>query len=143
MKQLLTYTKKAGLVFIFLMVFAAPALVGQDTQEEETFTDSSIDTDAYALAYSTCKYQIARYYSDFNKDDYQLKKEFENIKLTHDRFAININAKYQADNDMFQKFERKVKAAKKHLPTCIRYEDLLRADENLQKAKAEKSGTVK
>ena len=142
MKRYFINMIKALTMFVIMMGFSAPALFGQDTSQEETFSDSGIDTDAYALAYATCKYQIARYYSDFNKDDKQLKKEFQQIQMTHDRFAINIRAKYQADDNMFQKFERKVKTAKKHLPTCIRYQNLLKADDNLQKAKLEKSGTT-
>ena len=141
MRQILKNIITSGLVLIFPVLFIPGIMSGQE-QSDETFTDSGLDTDAYALAYGACKYKIARYYSDFNKDDQQLKKEFEKIQRTYDKFAINLNSKYRADENMFQKFERKVKTAAKHLPTCIRYENILQANENLQKAKAEKSGTT-
>ena len=131
---------KSIVVLVFIICGTSTnTLYSQSSDKDDSNEDVRLNADAYALAYGLCKVQIAKYQSEQNASNSMLSREFKKISLTYNKFSVNINARYKADENLFEKFTRKVKNAHKQLSTCIRYQSMLDANANIEKAKAERS----
>ena len=129
------------IVFLVFMIYgiSSSTLYSQSSEKDISHEDAMLNADAYALAYGLCKVQIAKYQSEGDAGNTMLSREFKKVSLTYNKYSVNINAKYKADENLFEKFTRKVKNARKQLPTCIKYQSVLDANANIEKAKAERS----
>lgn len=132
-----------SIAFIIALVcgISTTSLYSQTSDKDVSHEDERLVVDAYALAYGICKAQIALYESEQNPTNTMLSRVSKEATVVRNTFSVNINYKYkyEADEGQLEKFNRKVKAATKQLPTCIRYQSLLDANANIEKGKAEKS----
>jgi len=94
-----------------------------------------LEADAAAVAYINCKYNLAKYYSEVKPKDVQLKKEFEDVRFLKLQFSNQVEAKYKTPAEEFEIFTKEVKDIKPKLKTCIKYQNILDANEKLQQIK--------
>jgi len=94
-----------------------------------------LEADAAAVAYINCKYNLAKYYSESKPKDLQLQKEFENARLLKLQFSNQVAAKYRTPAEDFERFTKEVEDISPKLKTCIKYQNILDANEKLQQIK--------
>lgn len=94
-----------------------------------------LEADAAAVAYINCKYNLAKYYSESKPKDMQLQKEFEDARLLKLQFSNQVAAKYRTPAEGFEKFTKEVNDITPKLKTCIKYQNILDANEKLQQIK--------
>ena len=138
MKNLILNYRRIG-ILVLIFVTLSVNLMGQGSDKEVSHDEARLNTDAFALAYGTCKYELAKYASEQDPNNSMLNREFIEMQKTFRKFHFDITTKYQADEGQFEKFTRKVKNARKQLPSCILYDSMVKSNENIEKAKAEKS----
>ena len=125
---------------VFLVILGASTFsYGQATDKKVTHDDERLSSDAYAMAYAKCKVETAKYKSDSKPTDQMLLNSYNRVLLDYNKFSVNINVKYKVTEELFEKFTRKIKSAKKQLPTCINYQRTMDSNANNEKAKAEQS----
>ena len=114
-------------------IFFFNGLEAQTDEKDLSHEDLRLNADALALAYSTCKYEMAQYQLQRNEGNSVLQADFRKIAKTHQKFFVNINAKYEKDPSSFDRFNSKVKSSRKKLPTCIAYQNIMDAKANIEK----------
>ncbi len=124
---------------LLMAVFSAVNLYAQQGVASFDPSEERIEMDALALAYGTCKYELTRYYHEHDSKKSVSNRELKEVEMTFQEFFVNIRTKYSASEELLDKFERKVKNARKKLPTCIRYQQIVDANANIEKSKAGKS----
>ena len=130
----------AGVIFLLLFSLSMSfPLVAQQDEKEISQSDARLNMDAYALAYGTCKYELAKFKSEMDPNNAILSADLLKTEKTFRKFQVNINTTYKKNPDQFAKFSKKVKAARKQLPTCINYQKMIDMNENIESSKAEKS----
>jgi hypothetical protein len=120
---------------LIMIGFSAGNLFAQQGIASFNPSEQRIEMDALALAYGTCKYELARYYHEHDSRKSVSDRELKQVEMTHQEFFVNIRAKYGTDEELLEKFDRKVKNARKKLPTCIRYQQIVDANANIEKVK--------
>lgn len=128
---------KPWLIFVAFalisLVFTAD-INAQTANKKSDHKEDVMQADAYALAYINCKYDLLRYNSETRPGDQTLKKQLLSVSGTKARINRYMN-KYGRDFEVYAKFTKLVERAKSDLPTCKKYQNILNALEELEKAK--------
>lgn len=103
----------------------------QSEKKKSAHDQERFEANAAAVAYINCKYDVAKYYSDNKPDDVKLKKELDDVSLLKLKFTNQIAAKYRSPAELFEDFNKEVNSVKKELGTCVKYENILIANEKL------------
>jgi hypothetical protein len=122
-----------SLAMLMVMLFGFQAIQAQSAKKKAQHDQERLEADAYAFAYASCKYELTKYKSEQKKDDSGLKKELKTDDLLYRRFALIADNKYKNQPELYPKFQRSVKSAWKELTVCVRYTNLLKALEELEK----------
>ena len=135
------YPTLMRVLFVILVttVLTGTELNAQETGNTPAPSEERIDLDALALAYGTCKFELAKYYFEHDSRKSVSSLELQKTERTFRELYVNIHAIYNTDPDLHDKFERKVKNARKQLPTCTRYQQILDANVNIGKGTGSKS----
>ena len=136
MKNMFSLRRSTSLFLTIIAIFLFGALHAQTEEKDLSHEDLRLNADALALAYSTCKYEMAQYNLQKNEGNSVLQAEFRKIAKTHQKFFVNINAKYEQDPSSFDKFKNKVKSSRRKLPTCITYDNIMDTKANIEKSGA-------
>ena len=118
------------LIFVFSLTAWSNPKDKKTEHEKQRF-----NADAAAVAYINCKYDLAKYYSSNKPDDKQLQKELADVDLLRLQFNNQIVGKYRTPVEQFEEFTKAVEVAKPKLKTCIKYQNILLANEKLKKNK--------
>jgi len=127
-----TAVVKLLLVFLVLFFFSSQ-MNGQSADKKTDHADEVLEADATGLAYIQCKYDVAKYNSETKENTSQLINELKDIALVYRQFSMSINAKYEKDPERFEKLNHEVASMKKKLKTCRKYQNILDANEQIEK----------
>jgi hypothetical protein len=127
-KKVLTATL-TGLLLILISVSG----FSQTNKKKTTHDQERLDADAAAVAFINCKYELAKYYSDNKPDDIKLKKDLNDASLLKLQFNNQVAGKYRTPAELLEDFNKEVNSVKKDLKTCVKYQNILVANEKLKK----------
>lgn len=129
-KKILTAILVSLLMFIFSISGFSQSEKKRSAHDQERF-----EANAAAVAYINCKYEIAKYYSDSEPDDKKYSKELVDIRLLKLKFANLVAAKYFNPKELSEEFTKEVNSLNKELSTCVKYQNILIANEKLKDLK--------
>lgn len=119
------------LVGLLMFIFSTSGF-SQSEKKRSAHQQEWFEANAAAVAYINCKYELAKYYSDNKPDDIKFRKELADIRYLKLKFANQIAAKYLNPAELSEDFTKEVNSAKKELSTCVKYQNILIANEKLE-----------
>ncbi len=125
--------------FRFSIVILAFLLAGflsiqaQSNKKSEKHAQEIMEADANALAYITCKYELKKYESAQSPEDKYLKSQERATNMTFSQISAMANIKYRRKPELYPKFERLARLARKELTLCIKYQNILDVLEEMEK----------
>jgi hypothetical protein len=123
---------KYAFMAFFVLLFGLHEVQAQSTKKKSQHAEELLQADAYALAYITCKYELARYKSEQDATNNTLKKELKRINGLYKQFTLRSEIKLRQKPELDAKFNRYVKSGRKELSVCIKYQNILDALEEMQ-----------
>jgi len=133
MKTIFDTTAFKFLISFFVLCFFSNQGIGQTASIKTDHADARLEADAAGLAYIQCKYDVLKYNSETKENNSQLINELKDVTLVYRQFSMSIDAKYEKDPELFEKFKREVTSMKKKLKTCKKYQNILDANERMEK----------
>jgi hypothetical protein len=133
MKTFFDTTAFKFLISFFVLCFFSSQGIGQTVSKKTDHADARLEADAAGLAYIQCKYDVLKYNSETKENNSQLLNELKDVTLIYRQFSMSIDAKYEKDPELFEKFKHKVTSMKKQLKTCKKYQNILDANERMEK----------
>lgn len=120
------------MTLLFVIVFSLKSSAQSSKHDNER-----IEADALAAAYISCDYDLTLHEYLRNKDDKRMKMRINELSLLKSRLFVQFENKYKTDIELKNRFDKKVKEAKKKLKNCIKYKEIMetRAESELQKTK--------
>jgi hypothetical protein len=115
---------------LIVITLSSSTLSAQSKSEEISHEDASLIADAYAMAFAACKFEYVKYKYDNELKNQAITNERAEMEKYYWSFEMRMTRKYQDDESQFDKFKRKVKSARKQLPTCIKYDAFFESLEN-------------
>jgi hypothetical protein len=123
--------------YLFVIFFIAAMISYSRTASAQSSNpeDEKIKSDALAMAYITCDYDLTKYYFNLNKDNDKLRRDLQQATLLKGLLTISMEIKYRDDERLKLKYQREIEPAKKKLGKCIKYQGILDSQAKIEKEK--------
>ena len=127
-------TKIFTISFFCVLMYSNTCLAQSDEHAEQR-----LKADALAVAYLECDLSLAKYNFSLDPNNEQVTIKVQELSKLESQISVNMFTWYK-EEDQKKKLEREVKAARKKLNKCIKYQNILDAkvQEEKQKAKLDK-----
>ena len=127
-------TKIFTISYLCVLVYSNTCLAQSDEHAEQR-----LKADALAVAYLECDLSLAKYNFSLDPNNEQVTIKVQELSKLESQISVNMFTRYK-EEDQKKKLEREVKAARKKLNKCIKYQNILDAkvQEEKQKAKLDK-----
>lgn len=126
-------------ITIFLIIGILMSISSNITAQSTSHDDEILKADALALAQVNCDHSLTYYYYKLDPENKTLTAEVRELTRLNKQMSLNLMGKYSKSDDDKKKFEREISSAKKKLSKCIKYQNILDANAELEKQKAKKS----
>lgn len=123
------------ILFIGMLMSISLNITAQSTSHDE----ERLKADALALAQVNCDHALTYYYYKLDPENKTLTAEVRELTRFNSQMSLNLMGKYSKSDDDKKKFDREISSAKKKLSKCIKYQNILDANAELEKQKAKKS----
>lgn len=120
------------ILVVLLMFMFSISVYSQSGKKRSAHEQEWFEANAAAVAYINCKFEVTNYYSKNKPDDIDLKKELAAVSLMKLIFTNQVAAKYSSPDKLSEEFSKEVNSSKKKLSTCVKYQNILLANEKLK-----------
>lgn len=115
-------------ISVVVLVGILTILSLRTTAQSKDHAEEKMKADAMAFAYADCDHALAKYYLNLDPERKDLKKKFKESNILRGQMTYNFDRWYKNEDDK-KKLDREIKAAKKKLKRCIKFQNIMDASE--------------